>query len=92
MALADRITQRPVGVNGSPCSVGVLLDSLDGGELAAFQLIMYGKKGLTEPDFRYRGWTEREVFEVVTDEGYEVAKNQIHEHRGKRCRCYKATA
>jgi len=89
MALADRATQRPDTINGYPCSVANLMESLDGKELAAFQLIMYGRAGLTEPRTGYRGWTEQEVFDVVTDEGYSVAKNQINEHRGKRCRCYK---
>lgn len=92
MALADRATQRPESINGYPCSVAKLLDTLEGKELAAFQLIMYGRAGLTEPRIDFRGWTEREVFEVVTEEGYEVAKNQINEHRGKRCRCYKVSA
>ena len=92
MALADRATQQPTTVHGYPCSVGELMSRLEGGELAAFQLIMYGRSGLTEPARGYRGWNEREVFDVVTDEGYTVAKNQINVHRGKRCRCYKATA
>jgi hypothetical protein len=92
MALADRATQRPETINGYPCSVDKLMTSLKGKELAAFQLIMYGRAGLTEPARGVRGWTEKEVFKVVTEEGYEVAKNQINEHRGKRCRCYRRAA
>lgn len=89
MSLAERAANRPVTINGYPCSVGTLLNDLDGPELAALQFILYGKPGLTEPTRGYRGWNEREVFIAVTAEGYAVAKNQINVHRGKRCRCYK---
>lgn len=92
MSLAERIAQPPETIHGHPCSVGKLiatLEALDGGELAAFQLIMYGKAGLTEPARGRKGWTEREVFEAVTAEGYEVAQSQINTHRGKNCRCYR---
>lgn len=92
MSLAARAQQRPETIHGTPCSVGRLIDELDADELAAFQLMMYGRAGLTEPTRGYRGWTEREVHETVTDEGYEVARSQINEHRGKRCRCYRAAA
>lgn len=76
-------------MHGTPCSVGSLIASLEPSELAALQKIMYGRAGLTEPSGTYRGWTEAEVFATVTAEGYKVAKNQINEHRGKRCRCYR---
>lgn len=88
MSLAERAQTRPETIHGTPCSVGALIDSLDGDELAALQKIMYGRPGLTEPARGKQGWTERQVFEAVTAEGYTVAKNQINEHRGKRCRCY----
>lgn len=92
MSLADRVTQRPETIHGTPCSVGSLIASLEASELAALQKIMYGRTGLTEPAGGFRGWTEQEVFDTVTGEGYSVAKNQINEHRGKRCRCYKDAA
>jgi hypothetical protein len=92
VSLAQRVTQRPETIHGYPCSVGALIDSLEGEELAALQLILYGRAGLTEPRAGCRGWTEKQVFAAVTDEGYSVAKSQINEHRGKRCRCYKANA
>lgn len=89
LSLAERVTQRPdVIIHGHPCSVGKLIASMDEAELAAFQQIMYGRSGLTEPARAVRGWTEAQVFDAVVAEGYEVAKSQINEHRGKRCRCY----
>lgn len=92
MSLADRTTQQPDVVHGFPCSVAQLFSELEGEELAAFERIMYGRAGLRETTGRYRGWTERQVFEVVVAEGYKVAQSQINQHRGKHCRCYRRAA
>jgi len=92
MSLADRAKTKHDVIHGLNCSVGALIDSLDGDELAALQQIMYGRPGLTEPKRPHKGWTEQQVFDAVTAEGYMVAKSQINEHRGKRCRCYRAAA
>lgn len=91
MSLARSVADYEEPINGFPCSVGSLLASIESNpeELATFQRIMYGRPGLTEPRTGYKGWTERAVFEVVVAAGLEVAKNQINEHRGKRCRCYR---
>lgn len=96
MALADKLAQRPDVIHGHACSVARLLERLEAPgletELAAFETIMYGRAGLRETTRGARGWNERQVFEAVTEEGYEVAKSQINEHRGKRCRCYRGAA
>jgi len=90
VSLADRIADRPEAVNGYPCSVaGLIAKAEERGELADLQRIMYGRAGLTEEARGFRGMTEREVYEIVTAEGYKVAKNQINQHRGKHCRCYR---
>lgn len=91
MSLAQSVAAYEEPIHGFPCSVGSLIASLEAtpDDLAEFQRIMYGRPGLTEPQPGCKGWTERAVFEVVTDAGLEVAKNQINEHRGKRCRCYR---
>lgn len=92
MSLASRVNQRPDTIQGYPCSVANLLAQAEAKgpeELAALQRIMYGRAGLTEPRAGLRGWTEAEIFSLVTDEGYEVAQSQINKHRGKSCRCYR---
>jgi hypothetical protein len=90
VSLADRIAEHSDAVNGTPCSVaGLIAEAEARGELHVLQRMMYGRAGLTEPAPGLRGMSERKVFEIVTGEFYKVAKNQINEHRGKRCRCYR---
>lgn len=85
MALADRLTAgRPVPIHGSPCSVGTLLDTLDGPELEALNLML----GTPER----RGWAASDIYDALTAEGYEVGYQTINRHRGRKCRCFKAAA
>jgi hypothetical protein len=76
MALADRVTTTQRNVNGLPCSVGVLLDTLEGDELAALQQILAD-----------RTWSQAMVWKALTDEGYEVGMQSVNRHRGSKCRC-----
>jgi len=80
MALADRVTQPPNRVHGLPCSVGALLDALDGPELAALQHMLASRE-----------WSQADVWKALTDEGYAVGHQSINRHRGGKCRCARAT-
>lgn len=82
MALADRIQQPPGrSVHGYPCSVGQLLATLEGDELAAFKTMLGNDE--------QRGWPAAAIYKAVTDEGHYVGAQSINHHRGKRCRCFK---
>lgn len=79
MALKDRIESPEYGLTGKPCSVGVLLDTLDGDELAALKKILAD-----------RNWSQAMVWKALADEGYEVGLQSVNRHRGRKCRCAKA--
>lgn len=82
MALADRVTNRPKPTNGLPCSIAVLLDTLEGDELEAFRA-MLGTPGKRD------GWSAAEIYEAVTAEGHSIGLQSINRHRSDppRCRC-----
>ena len=79
MALADRVKTTAPNMAGMPCSVGVLLDTLTGDELAALKHMLAS-----------RSWSQAMVWKALTDEGYEVGMQSINRHRGGKCRCAKA--
>lgn len=81
MALSERIKHQPTDRRGLPCSVGTLLDQLDGAEHAAL-LEMLGTP-------EKRGWTQNDIYDALTAEGYSVARQSINRHRGGSCRCPK---
>jgi len=79
MSLADRVKTPSPGLNGLPCSIGALLDTLDGDELAALQQILRSDSG----------WSQAMIWKALMDEGYAVGQQSINRHRGGKCRCAK---
>ena len=78
MALSDRVATTKQAIHGKPCSVGVLLDTLQGDELDALNSILAD-----------RDWSQAMVWKALTDEGYEVGLQSVNRHRGAKCRCVK---
>lgn len=81
MALSDRVAAPPPPLQGMPCSIGTLLDTLEGDELEAFR-VMLGSPS----------WTAAMVYDAVRDEGHAIGRQSISRHRGKRCRCFRDAA
>ena len=81
MGLADRLSSTPPRRTGLPCSVGALLDRLDGDEKTALNAMLYEL-----------GWSARGVFEALEAEGYSVGFQTINRHRSRACRCFRAAA
>lgn len=79
MALSDRLLNKPETIHGKPCSVGVLLTTLEGNDLDALRTML----GTPER----RGWSEGDIYDALTAEGYSVGRQSINRHRGGRCRC-----
>ena len=81
MALADKVQNPQRNMHGMPCSVRVLLDTLEGAELAALKHMLASRK-----------WSQAMVWKALTDEGHEVGLQSINKHRGGNCRCAKVRA
>lgn len=81
MALADRLENRRPVIHGTPCSMGVLLDTLEGDELAALKVM------LGDPTKR-DGWTASEIYAALVAEGHTVGRSTIGKHRRRQCRCF----
>lgn len=80
MSLAERVKTPPAtAIHGLPCSVGLLLDTLEGDELDALKAML----GTPEQ----RGWSQSDIYDALTSEGYEVGRQSINRHRSGRCRC-----
>ena len=82
MALADR--KAPPAMHGLPCSIGELLNSLEGDELAAFKTMLGTPTN--------RGWSATAIWQACRDEGYQIGLQSVNRHRGGKCRCAKETA
>ena len=82
MGLADRLKDISPNHPGLPCGIKKILDSLDNEE---------DKEALTKiMDMRSYpiGVSNRQIHEILIDEGHDVAFASIRLHRSKQCRCY----
>lgn len=79
MSLADRLATTKQTQSGLPCSIGRLLATLKGDELAALEAML----GTPER----RGWSQRDIYITLRAEGYEVGLQTINRHRAGMCRC-----
>jgi hypothetical protein len=78
MALSDRLQAGPPkSIHGNPCSVGTTLAALPVKECESLQRMLDD-----------RAWTERMIFDALSDEGIEVGRQSIGRHRNHRCRCF----
>lgn len=84
MALVDHLSQQPVPKHGHPCSVGVLLDTLEGAERDAL-VTMLGTQEV-------RGWPAPAIWNACKAEGHTLGLQSINRHRGGKCRCFRDAA
>lgn len=82
MALANRLNQINPNVPGLPCGIKKIIDSLQNQEdIEALENIMNMRSYPV-------GISNRQIHEVLLDEGYDVAFASVRLHRSKQCRCY----
>jgi hypothetical protein len=81
MSLADKLKEATRTGPGLPCGVAVLIDTLEGEDRQALELIFSTKsvKG-TIPNTK--------IHKILISEGYDIAFSSIRHHRSQVCRCY----
>lgn len=82
MALSDKLHNPPEPLHGTPCSIGALLETLEGDELAAFKAMLAA----------HGQWTATMIYDAVRDEGHMIGRQSIGRHRRAACRCFKDAA
>lgn len=82
MALADRLQDAtPRRMTGVPCSIGALVDTLEGAELEALNAMLFEL-----------GWPQRRIWDALAAEGHHVSLQQVNRHRSRACRCFTVAA
>jgi hypothetical protein len=81
MGLAEKFKEATRSAPGLPCGIAKLLDSLDGEDREALEIIFSTKSVPgTIPNTK--------IHEILLSEGHDIAFASIRLHRGQRCRCY----
>jgi hypothetical protein len=81
MSLAEKLKEATRTGPGLPCGVAVLLESLEGEDKKALELIFSTKS--------IRGTVPNtKLHKILISEGYDIAFASIRHHRAQACRCY----
>lgn len=80
MGIADKLQTTPRTQTGLPCSVSVLLSKLNDEDREALEGIL---KNTSSGSI-----SSRQIYEIITAEGHEVAFTAVANHRRKACRCF----
>ncbi len=81
MSLADKLKEATRTGPGLPCGVAVLIETLEGEDRQALELIFSTKS--------VRGTVPNtKIHKILISEGYDIAFSSIRHHRSQVCRCY----
>jgi hypothetical protein len=81
MSLADKLKEATRTGPGLPCGVAVLLDTLEGEDRQALEIIFSTKS--------VRGTVPNtKIHKILISEGHDIAFSSIRHHRSQVCRCY----
>jgi len=81
MSLAEKLNKITPSAPGLPCGIAKILAGLATEERKALETVM-GVRSVPG------GISNRQVHEILLDEGYDIAFASIRLHRSQQCRCY----
>ena len=81
MSLADKLKEATRTGPGLPCGVAVLIETLEGEDRKALEIIFSTKS--------VRGTVPNtKLHKILISEGHDIAFASIRHHRAQACRCY----
>lgn len=81
MGLADKFSKTDQLRSGLPCGIGTLLQKLPKPDREALQ-------GVMAQEHSRERISNRQIHEVLLEEGHDIAFHSVSAHRRKQCRCY----
>jgi len=85
LGISNKLQQTKRSTSGLPCSVGVLLSELEPEDREALQDVLTSEKSSTLP-------SNRQIFEILKEEGHYITFYAVGNHRRKQCRCFSSNA
>jgi hypothetical protein len=87
MSLAEKLKTVTPAPTGLPCGVSKLMESMNKTDKEALDDALFNY--LTQSGQRL---SNSKIYQILTDEGYDVAVSSIAQHRRKQCRCFVGAA
>lgn len=82
MGLSEKLKQIVPSQSGLPCGMGKVLMSLNEEDRNELNRVLF-----SPPNDEQR-MSNTKIYQVLVEEGYEVAPYSVAQHRRKQCRCF----
>jgi len=85
LSIAERLNNTKPYDPGLPCSVATTIANLKGDDREALEAVLSTKSNTT-------GISNRQIHEILLEEGHNVAFYSVAAHRRRQCRCFLSEA
>jgi hypothetical protein len=80
--LAEKVSELSAPQFGLPCGVSKVMTKMDEDDRSTFDLILFPQSELV------KRFSNRQIYELLMSENYDIAPSSIALHRRKECRCF----
>lgn len=80
--LAEKVSELSAPQFGLPCGVSKVMTKMDEDDRNTFDLILFPQSELV------KRFSNRQIYELLMSENYDIAPSSIALHRRKECRCF----
>lgn len=87
MSLADKFTNLAPSPTGLPCGVAKLMEQMTEDDKTILNQVLFNEVSLGTKRI-----SNTKIYEILQEEGHNVAISSIAQHRRKQCRCFVGAA
>lgn len=80
--LAEKMSQVAAPKFGLPCGMSTVLNQMDEEDRQALEIVLF------VDNENVKRLSNRQIYEILISENYNVAQSSIAQHRRKQCRCF----
>jgi hypothetical protein len=88
MSLAEKFKTVQPAQSGLPCGLAKIMDSMDSSDKETLHQVLFedvvGLQG--------KRLSNTKIYQILVEEGYNIAPSSIAQHRRKQCRCFVGAA
>ena len=83
MTLADKFKQLQPTQSGLPCGIAKLMDAMSKTDKDALNYVLFEQTTASG-----KRVSNSKIYEILVEEGYNIAPSSIAQHRRRHCRCF----
>lgn len=83
MSLAEKFKSLEPAKPGLPCGVAKMMETMDKSDKESLNSVLFDENEVTN-----KRVSNTKIYQILTEEGYNIAPSSIAQHRRKQCRCF----